>query len=69
MWYQSNVARAGSAYKFLPPEVIRNLKLNSGEFGGIGIEITVQNDILTVIYTYEDTPLGGRVLVEIESLR
>jgi len=28
----------------------------SGEFGGIGIEITVQNDILTVIAPIEDTP-------------
>ena len=42
---------------FLPPEVYKEFESEtSGEFGGIGIEITVQNDILTVISPIEDTP-------------
>ncbi len=42
---------------FLPPELYREFENEtSGEFGGIGIEITVQNGILTVISPIEDTP-------------
>lgn len=42
---------------FLPPDVYKEFESEtSGEFGGIGIEITVQNDILTVISPIEDTP-------------
>lgn len=42
---------------FLPPEVFKEFETEtSGEFGGIGIEITVQNDVLTVISPIEDTP-------------
>ena len=42
---------------FLPPEVYKDFESEtSGEFGGIGIEITVQNDVLTVISPIEDTP-------------
>lgn len=42
---------------FLPPEVFKEFETETtGEFGGIGIEITVQNDILTVISPIEDTP-------------
>jgi carboxyl-terminal processing protease len=42
---------------FLPPEIYKEFESEtSGEFGGIGIEITVQNDILTVISPIEDTP-------------
>ena len=42
---------------FLPPDVYKEFENETnGEFGGIGIEITVQNDILTVISPIEDTP-------------
>lgn len=42
---------------FLPPDIYREFESEtSGEFGGIGIEITVQNGILTVISPIEDTP-------------
>jgi carboxyl-terminal processing protease len=42
---------------FLAPEVYKEFESEtSGEFGGIGIEITVQNDLLTVISPIEDTP-------------
>lgn len=42
---------------FLIPEVYKEFESETtGEFGGIGIEITVQNDILTIIAPIEDTP-------------
>ena len=42
---------------FLAPEVYKEFENETtGEFGGIGIEITVQNDILTIISPIEDTP-------------
>lgn len=42
---------------FLPPHIYKEFENEtSGEFGGIGIEITVQNGILTVISPIEDTP-------------
>ncbi|HVK60222.1 MAG TPA: S41 family peptidase [Bdellovibrionales bacterium] len=42
---------------FLPPEVYKEFESETaGEFGGIGIELTVQNDVLTVISPIEDTP-------------
>lgn len=42
---------------FLPPEVYKEFENEtSGEFGGLGIEITIQNDILTVISPIDDTP-------------
>lgn len=42
---------------FLPPDIYKEFETEtSGEFGGLGIEITVQNDVLTVISPIEDTP-------------
>lgn len=42
---------------FLSPEVYKEFESEtSGEFGGLGIEITIQNDILTIISPIEDTP-------------
>ena len=42
---------------FLPPEIYKEFETEtSGEFGGIGIEITVQNGVLTIISPIEDTP-------------
>ena len=42
---------------FLPPDIYKNFKIeSSGEFGGLGIEITVQKGILTIIAPIEDTP-------------
>lgn len=42
---------------FLPPDLYKEFESEtSGEFGGLGIEITVQNDILTVISPIEDAP-------------
>ncbi|MBX2995442.1 MAG: S41 family peptidase [Bdellovibrionaceae bacterium] len=42
---------------FLTPEVFKDFETEtSGEFGGIGIEISVQNSVLTIISPIEDTP-------------
>lgn len=42
---------------FLPPEIYKEFESEtSGEFGGLGIEITLQDGILTVISPIEDTP-------------
>lgn len=42
---------------FLPPDIYEEFENEtSGKFGGLGIEITVQDDILTIISPIEDTP-------------
>jgi carboxyl-terminal processing protease len=42
---------------FLPPEIYKEFESEtSGEFGGLGIEITIQDGILTIISPIEDTP-------------
>ncbi|MBI5183867.1 MAG: S41 family peptidase [Nitrospinae bacterium] len=42
---------------FLPPDYYREIQIDTeGEFGGLGIEITIKDDILTVISPIEDTP-------------
>lgn len=58
---------------FLPPEIFKEFESETaGEFGGLGIEITVQNGILTVISPIEDTPAwkagikAGDKIVEID---
>lgn len=42
---------------FLPPDIFKDIKIDtSGKFGGLGIEITTQDNILTVVAPIEDTP-------------
>lgn len=42
---------------FMPPETYKEMKIDTkGSFGGLGIEITVKEGILTVISPIEDTP-------------
>ncbi len=42
---------------FMPPEVYKEMKIDTrGEFGGLGIEITLKDDILTIVTPIEDTP-------------
>lgn len=42
---------------FLPPDIYKEFESEtSGEFGGIGIEITVNEGVLTIISPIEDTP-------------
>lgn len=57
---------------FLPPEIFKEFETEtSGEFGGLGIEIAVQNGVLTVLAPIEDTPAwkagiqGGDKIVSI----
>ena len=42
---------------FMPPEMYKEMKIDtSGEFGGVGIEITIKDGILTIVSPIEDTP-------------
>lgn len=42
---------------FMPPDIFKDFETEtSGEFGGLGIEISLQNGILTIISPIEDTP-------------
>lgn len=42
---------------YLPPDMYKELQVDTkGSFGGLGIEITVKNGILTVVSPIEDTP-------------
>jgi len=42
---------------FMPPETYKEMKIETkGSFGGLGIEITIKDGILTVIAPIEDTP-------------
>ena len=57
---------------FLPPDIFQEFETEtSGEFGGLGIEITVEGGILTVLAPIEDTPAwkagikGGDKIVSI----
>ncbi len=42
---------------FLSPEMYQEMKDDThGEFGGLGIEITIKDDVLTIVSPIEDTP-------------
>lgn len=42
---------------FMPPDVYKEMKIDTrGEFGGLGIEITLKDDMLTIVTPIEDTP-------------
>lgn len=42
---------------YLPPEQFKEMQVDtSGKFGGLGIEITIQDGFLTVVTPIEDTP-------------
>ncbi|PLX92213.1 MAG: peptidase S41 [Desulfuromonas sp.] len=58
---------------FMPPEVYNELMVDtSGEFGGIGIEITLKEGLITIVAPIEDTPaaraglLAGDQIVKID---
>lgn len=58
---------------FMPPEIYKEFETEtSGEFGGLGVELTVQDGVLTVISPIEDTPAwkagvqAGDKIVEID---
>ena len=42
---------------YLPPKDFANLQSDtSGEFGGIGIEVTMENELIQVISPIDETP-------------
>jgi carboxyl-terminal processing protease len=42
---------------FMPPDMYREMKIDTqGEFGGLGIEITIRDGVLTIVSPIEDTP-------------
>ncbi|MFQ5666278.1 MAG: S41 family peptidase [Candidatus Binatia bacterium] len=42
---------------YLPPDLYKELQVDTrGSFGGLGIEITIRNNVLTVVSPIEDTP-------------
>ena len=42
---------------FMPPDLYKEMMIDtSGEFGGLGIEITIKDGILTIVSPIEDTP-------------
>lgn len=42
---------------FMPPDVYREMQVETeGRFGGLGIEITIRNDVLTVVSPIDGTP-------------
>jgi carboxyl-terminal processing protease len=42
---------------FMPPDVYKEMKVDTqGEFGGLGIEITIRDHVLTIVSPIEDTP-------------
>jgi carboxyl-terminal processing protease len=58
---------------FMPPDVYREMQVETeGRFGGLGIEITIRNDILTVVSPIEGTPAfragiqAGDLIVKVE---
>src|SRR5690349_1014930 len=43
--------------KYLPPDKYADIKSqNDGEYGGIGVEMTVENGLIKVIEPFEDSP-------------
>jgi len=59
--------------QFMDPETYNEMKIETeGEFGGIGIEITMKDDLLTIISPIDDTPAykvglkAGDKIVKIE---
>lgn len=58
---------------FMPEEMYKELQIDtSGEFGGLGIEITIRDGVLTIVSPIEDTPAdraglqAGDIIVKIE---
>lgn len=58
---------------FMPPEIYKEMKVDTrGEFGGLGIEISFRDGVLTVVSPIEDTPasragiLSGDHILKIE---
>ena len=54
---QGMVSRLDPHSGYLPPDMYREMQVETkGSFGGVGIEITISDDVLTVIAPIEDSP-------------
>jgi carboxyl-terminal processing protease len=60
---------------FLEPEAFREVRIDTeGQFGGVGIEVTLENNKLLVISPIEDTPAdlagvkSGDIIIEIDGV-
>lgn len=60
---------------FMPPESFKEMQVETkGRFGGVGIEITMKEGVLTVVSPIEDTPafragiLAGDMIVKIDNV-
>ena len=69
------VANLDPHSSFMPPEMYKELQVETkGSFGGLGLEITVKDGILTVVSPIEDTPADragikpGDKIIKIEIL-
>ena len=58
---------------FMPPDMYKEMQVETkGKFGGLGIEITIKDNVLTVVSPIEDTPahragiLTGDRIIKIE---
>ena len=58
---------------FLEPDAFREIRIDTeGQFGGVGIEVTLEDNKLTVISPIEDTPAdlagvrAGDIIIEID---
>lgn len=59
---------------FMPPDIYKEMKVDTrGEFGGLGIEISKRDGVLTIVAPIEDTPasraglLAGDQILKIEN--
>ena len=54
---------------FMPPDVYREMQVETeGRFGGLGIEITMRDDVLTVVSPIEGTPAFVQVSSRVTKL-
>ena len=54
---QGMVSRLDPHSAYMPPDLYREMQVETkGSFGGLGIEITLKDDVLTVVAPIEDSP-------------
>ena len=54
---QGMVSRLDPHSTYMPPDMYKEMQVETkGSFGGVGIEITIKDDVLTVVAPLEDSP-------------
>ena len=62
---QRHADRARSAFRLLSPKHFRDMQVQTrGEFGGLGIEVTMENGVVKVVSPIDDTPAAKAGLDE-----